>query len=168
MRKSRRIGLRSFGGRKMECNDKKCPVHGGLKVRGNVFTGKVVSAKPQRTVVIKRTLVRYIPKYERYKKEMSKIYAHNPECINAEEGDRVTVGETRRLSKTKSFVVTSIEKKAEKKTEVRKEKFEGKKAEKVKEKEIVKKEEAKETNAEKKKEAVKKNKKSKGKKVEKK
>ncbi len=131
MKKNQKTGLRNFGGKKMECNDKKCPVHGGLKIRGNMFTGTVVSAKPHRTVVITRTLIRQIPKYERYKKFTSKIYAHNPECIAAGEGDIVTVGETRRLSKTKSFVVMSIEKKAEKVDKVKEEKMKEKKSESV-------------------------------------
>ena len=91
-----------------ECNDAKCPVHGGLKVRGNVLVGKVVSAKAGKTVTVERELVRYLRKFERYKKSTSKIYAHNPECINAKEGDMVQVGETRKLSKTKNFVVMKI------------------------------------------------------------
>lgn len=92
----------------VECNDKRCPVHGSISVRGTVFTGAVVSAKPDKTVVVKRTIVQYVPKFERYKKTKSKIYAHNPACINAKENDIVKVGETRRLSKTKSFVVMEI------------------------------------------------------------
>lgn len=96
-----------------ECNDPKCAVHGSVKVRGNVFTGKVVSAKADKTVTVKRTLVRYLPKYERYKKVRSKVAAHNPACIAASEGDTVKIGETRRLSKTKSFVVMEKLKEAE-------------------------------------------------------
>lgn len=91
-----------------ECSDERCPLHGKVKVRGNVFVGKVVSAKPSKTVTVQRKLVKYIPKFERYKKVKSKIYAHNPDCINAKEGDSVRVGETRRLSKTKNFVVIEV------------------------------------------------------------
>ena len=36
------------------------------------------------------------------------MQAYNPECINAKTGDVVSIGETRRLSKTKAFVVTGI------------------------------------------------------------
>ncbi|MFH1664014.1 MAG: 30S ribosomal protein S17 [archaeon] len=93
-----------------ECNDKKCAVHGQIKVRGNIFTGKVTSSKPNKTVIVERILTKKIPKYERYKKTKSKIYAHNPECMNAKEGNTVTVGETRKISKTKSFVVLKVEK----------------------------------------------------------
>lgn len=107
----------------MQCKDEKCPAHGHLKVRGNLFSGKVKSAKSHRTASVERTLVKYVPKYERYKKTKSRIYAHNPDCIAAEEGDTVTVGETRKLSKTKSFVVLKILKK-EKKHEHKEEKKE--------------------------------------------
>jgi|GEM_PF-36910 len=92
-----------------ECNDKRCPVHGSISVRGNVFTGAVISAKPSKTVIVERVLVKFVPKYERYAKSKSRIYAHNPDCIGAKENDIVRVGETRRLSKTKSFVVLKVE-----------------------------------------------------------
>jgi small subunit ribosomal protein S17 len=91
-----------------KCNDKKCPYHGSVKVRGATFTGRVISAKPTRTVTVERTLLQYVPKFERYKKTRSRIHAHNPECINAKENDIVLVGETRKLSKTKSFVVLKV------------------------------------------------------------
>jgi len=96
----------------MQCNDSKCPVHGHLKVRGNVFSGIVKSAKAHRTVSVERTIVKFVQKYERYKKTKSRVYAHNPDCIATEEGDLVTIGETRKLSKTKSFAVLNILKKA--------------------------------------------------------
>jgi len=77
-------------------------------IRGNVFEGKVVSAKANKTVTVERELVQYIPKYERYKKIRSRVKAHNPESINAKEGDHVRIGETRRISKTKSFIVMEV------------------------------------------------------------
>jgi len=91
-----------------ECNDQRCPVHGSISVRGNVFTGAVISAKPSKTVIVERVIVKFVPKYERYAKSKSRVYAHNPDCIGAKEDDIVRVGETRRLSKTKSFVVLKI------------------------------------------------------------
>jgi len=91
-----------------ECNDSKCPIHGPVKVRGQTFKGRVVSAKPSKTVTVERTLIEFVPKYERYKKKRSRVHAHNPSCINAKEGDLVLVGETRRLSKTKSFAVLKV------------------------------------------------------------
>jgi small subunit ribosomal protein S17 len=87
------------------CTDKNCPHHGHIKVRGDVLQGTVVSAKPSKTVTVERILVQYVPKYERFKKVRSRVHAHNPPCIRAEEGDWVEIAETRKLSKTKAFVV---------------------------------------------------------------
>lgn len=81
--------------------------------RGNIFTGKVISDKMDKTVIVLRELTQFIQKYERYKKVKSKIAAHNPPEINAKIGDVVTIAETRRLSKTKSFIVTGIVKREE-------------------------------------------------------
>ncbi len=96
------------------CSDPKCPVHGYLKVRGNIFTGKVTSAKARKTVTIERTITHFVPKFERYKKVRSKIAAYNPDCIAAKEGDVVRIGECRKLSKTKAFVVLGVEQPFEK------------------------------------------------------
>jgi len=96
-----------------ECNDEKCYEHGSVKVRGNTFTGVVISAKAPKTIKVEREIVHFVRKYERYKKIKSSIMAHNPECMNAKEGDIVTVGETRKLSKTKNFTLMSIDKRKE-------------------------------------------------------
>jgi small subunit ribosomal protein S17 len=77
-------------------------------IRGNIFEGKVTSAKANKTVTVEREITHFIGKYERYKKVKSKIHAHNPESINAKEGDKVVVGETRKISKTKNFDVMKI------------------------------------------------------------
>jgi small subunit ribosomal protein S17 len=77
-------------------------------VRGNELVGKVVSAKTPKMVTIEREIVVYVSKFERYKKSKSKVHAHNPEWINAKEGDIVKIGETRKISKTKNFIVTQI------------------------------------------------------------
>jgi small subunit ribosomal protein S17 len=87
-----------------ECDDENCPFHGKLSVRGQLFRGKVVKTY-EKSAVIERELLRYVPKYERYLKKISKIHAHNPPCIDAKPGDDVTIIECRPLSKTKSFVV---------------------------------------------------------------
>ncbi len=91
-----------------QCDDKKCPVHGSLSLRGAKLSGKVVSAKAKKTAIVEIDYTRYIYKYERYLRKRSRIPAYNPECINAKEGDIVNISETRRLSKTKSFAVTGI------------------------------------------------------------
>lgn len=65
----------------------------------------MVSDKAPKTVVVLRSYLKKIRKYERYEKRTSKIHAHNPPCINAQAGDTVKIMECRPLSKTKSFVV---------------------------------------------------------------
>lgn len=95
----------------MDCNDAKCPIHGNLKTRGNIFEGVVVSDKSSRTAIISRDHIVPLKKYERYLRRRSRIQSHNPMCIDAHKGDTVRIEETRRLSKTKSFVITAIIKK---------------------------------------------------------
>lgn len=90
---------------KQECNDVKCPFHGNLSVRGRKFTGIVVSTKMRKTAVIEFNRLHFLKKYERYEKRRTKLKIHNPECINAKDGDIVRVMECRPLSKTKNFVV---------------------------------------------------------------
>lgn len=87
------------------CDDPNCPFHGSLSVRGQALTGRVVSAKMEKTVVVRRDYLKYIPKYMRYERRHSKIHAHNPPCISAKEGDVVKIMECRPLSKTVSWVV---------------------------------------------------------------
>ncbi len=93
-----------------ECTDPKCPFHGELPVRGQVLNGVVVSNKMNSTVVVQRAFVKKIAKYERYEKRKTKVHAHNPPCMDAKEGDNVTIAECRPLSKTKSFVVVEVSK----------------------------------------------------------
>ncbi|MEM1548111.1 MAG: 30S ribosomal protein S17 [Thermoproteota archaeon] len=88
-----------------ECEDKKCPFHGDVRVRGSVFEGVVVSDKMKNTVIVMREYLHYVPKYKRYIRKRGRIPSHNPPCISARTGDRVIIGETRPLSKTVHFVV---------------------------------------------------------------
>lgn len=88
-----------------KCNDKKCPFHGDVRIRGSVFEGIVVSDKMKNTVVVVREYLQYVPKYKRYMRKRSRIPSHNPPCIAARAGDRVIIGESRPLSKTVHFVV---------------------------------------------------------------
>ena len=90
------------------CDDPKCPFHGKLPVRGQVFDGVVVSDKMTDTVVVLREFEKKVPKYERYEKRRSKVHAHNPPCLKAKAGDAVKIAECRPLSKTKSFVVVEV------------------------------------------------------------
>jgi small subunit ribosomal protein S17 len=82
-----------------------------LSIRGRKFTGLVISDKMSKTVTVEWERRRYIPKYERYQKRRTRVKAHNPAAMNAEKGDIVVIEETRPISKTKNFIVTSIVKK---------------------------------------------------------
>ena len=86
-------------------NDVNCPFHGQIKLRGRILKGVVVSTKMHNTIVFQRDFDFYVPKYERYERRHSRLSAHCPSCIEVEVGDTVTVSETRRISKTVSFVV---------------------------------------------------------------
>ena len=90
---------------KKSCNDKNCPFHGDLSIRGRVLEGSVVSAKMDRTVIVERDYLQYVPKFIRHERRHSRIPSHNPPCIEAEEGNRVKIAECRPISKTVSFVV---------------------------------------------------------------
>ena len=94
-----------------DCADVNCPFHGRLPVRGQIMEGVVVSDKAPKMVVVLRSYLKKIRKYERYEKRRSKIHAHNPPCIAAKVGDVVKIAECRPLSKTKSFVVVEKKKK---------------------------------------------------------
>jgi len=90
---------------KKTCNDQKCPFHGALSIRGRALDGVVVSSKMDKTVVVRRDYLNYVPKLKRYERRRSRIPAHNPPCINAKEDDQVKIAECRPISKTVSFVV---------------------------------------------------------------
>jgi small subunit ribosomal protein S17 len=97
---------------KKTCEDINCPFHGELPIRGRVLEGVVVTAKMDKTVVVERDYLSYISKFMRYERRRSRIPSHNPPCIDAKEGDRVIIAESRPVSKTVSFVV--VEKMEEK------------------------------------------------------
>lgn len=91
-----------------ETKDSKCPYTGNVSVRGKIFEGVVVSDAMPRTVKVEwETLVRDT-KYNRYFKTRTRVAAHNPDVISAKKGDKVLVGETRPLSKTKHFAVIKV------------------------------------------------------------
>jgi small subunit ribosomal protein S17 len=92
-----------------QCEDKNCPFHGKLAVRGRVFEGIVKSDKMEKSVTIQFDRLSFVPKYERYEKRRTKIKAHNPPCIDAKSKNHVKIIECRPLSKTKNFVVIACE-----------------------------------------------------------
>jgi small subunit ribosomal protein S17 len=87
------------------CDDKFCPYHGKLSVRGIILDVQIVAKKMQGTVVVKRERRHYVKKYQRYEKRSSRYLAHLPPCMNVEVGDMVKVMECRPLSKNTSMVV---------------------------------------------------------------
>ena len=89
------------------CDDENCPFHGTLSVRGQTLEGTVASTDMQKTVVVEREYDVTVPKYDRLMKRRSRIPAHAPPCMDVEEGDTVTIAETRPLSKTKSHAVVA-------------------------------------------------------------
>lgn len=90
---------------KKTCDDVNCPFHGELPIRGRVLEGVVVTAKMDKTVVVERDYLLYVRKFMRYERRRSRIPSHSPPCIDAKEGDRVVIAESRPISKTVSFVV---------------------------------------------------------------
>lgn len=80
--------------------DKKCPFTGEVSIRGRILTGTVVSTKMHRTLVIRREYLHFIPKYSRYEKRHKNLAAHVSPAFRVEDGDQVTVGQCRPLSKT--------------------------------------------------------------------
>jgi small subunit ribosomal protein S17 len=103
-RRSRDIGL-DVRAPKEACEDAHCPFHGRLPLRGQILEGTVVSTAMQRTAVVERTLLHYVPKYERFEKRRRRYLAHNPPCLKIGIGRRVRIAETRPLSKTVSFCI---------------------------------------------------------------
>lgn len=103
-RRARDIGL-DVRAPKGGCDDRHCPFHGRLPVRGQVLEGTVVSTSMQRTAVIERVLLHYVSKFERYEKRRRRYLAHLPPCLGVRVGHRVRLAETRPLSKLVTFCV---------------------------------------------------------------
>ena len=87
------------------CDDHNCPFHGTLSMRDRVMEGVVISDKMDKTLVVRRDYLGHVPKFKRYERRRSHISAHNPPCIDVEEGNPVKIAECRSISKTVSFVV---------------------------------------------------------------
>lgn len=111
-RKARNIGI-DVPLPEKSCEDRNCPFHGNLPVRGQIIEGVVVSDKMQSTVIVEREYLWYLKKFERYEKRTSRYPAHSPPCLGVKTGDRVKIMECRPLSKTVSFVVISVDKRGE-------------------------------------------------------
>ncbi|MFW9999457.1 MAG: 30S ribosomal protein S17 [Candidatus Hodarchaeota archaeon] len=90
-----------------DCKDQACPYHGNTRIRGKITQGIIVSKKTRNTVIIKRDYVQFIKKYQRYERRNMRLACHLPSCLihEIEIGDLVRVGESRKISKTKAFIV---------------------------------------------------------------
>jgi len=99
------MAMLSFKRPQKTCDDQNCPFHGTLPIRGRVLEGVVVSAKMDKTVVVRCDFLKNVPKFKRYERRHSHIPAHNSPCLNVSENDRVRIAECRPISKTVSFVV---------------------------------------------------------------
>lgn len=89
--------------------DKKCPFTSSVSIRGRILKGYIHSAKMNRTVIIRRDYLHFIRKYQRYEKRHTNLAAHCSPAFRVKEGDQVTVGECRPLSKTVRFNVLKVD-----------------------------------------------------------
>ena len=91
--------------------DKKCPFTGNVSIRGRILRGRVLSVgKMQNTIVVRRDYLHYIRKYNRFEKRHKNISAHmSAAFIGVKEGDVVTIGQCRPLSKTVRFNVLRVD-----------------------------------------------------------
>jgi small subunit ribosomal protein S11e len=89
--------------------DKKCPFTGDVSIRGRILKGLVISTKMKRTIVVRRDYLHYISKYRRFEKRHKNIAVHCSPAFPVKEGDIVTMGQCRPLSKTVRFNVVAHE-----------------------------------------------------------
>ncbi|MEX2684939.1 MAG: 30S ribosomal protein S17 [Candidatus Sigynarchaeota archaeon] len=102
---ARNIGVAVSTTPSKACNDKHCPYHGQISLRGRIYEGVVTSTKMQRTVTIRRDFLFKVKKYNRYERRNSKQSVHCPPCIDVAVGDTVVFMETRKISKTVASVI---------------------------------------------------------------
>ena len=90
--------------------DKKCPFTGNVSIRGRIIRGMVISTKMKNTIIVRRDFLHYIKKYQRYQKRHTNIPCHcSPAFKRIKEGDIVTIGQCRPLSKTVRFNVLHVQ-----------------------------------------------------------
>ncbi len=89
--------------------DKKCPFTSKVSIRGRILRGTVVSTKMQRTIIVRRDYMHFVPKYKRYERRHKNVAVHISPAFQVHVGDSVTIGECRPLSKTVRFNVIAHE-----------------------------------------------------------
>lgn len=80
-----------------------------MAIRGRILKGIVISTKMTRTIVLRRDYLRWVVKYRRYEKRHKTVSAHCSPCFLVKDGDVVTVGQCRPLSKTVRFNVLKVD-----------------------------------------------------------
>jgi small subunit ribosomal protein S11e len=93
--------------------DRKCPFTGNVVIRGRILRGIVISTKMKRTIIVRRDYLHYRKKYNRFEKRHRNIPAHCSPAFLVKEGDIVTIGQCRPLSKTVRFNVIAHEPQSE-------------------------------------------------------
>ena len=93
---------------KKKCTDQKCPFHGQLNVKPEVFRGVIIKKDVNHSATLEWKRIHNVPKYERYQIRRSRLRVHNPACIDAQIGEEVMVAKTRPLSKSKNHVILQI------------------------------------------------------------
>ncbi|KAM0671960.1 ribosomal protein S11 [Ordospora colligata] len=94
--------------------DKKCPFTGDVNVHGRIIRAVVKKMKAEKTIVVVVNYLHYSKKYKRYSRRHTNLSVHMSPCFEGmiSVGDSVICGETRPLSKTKSYVVLGCIKKS--------------------------------------------------------
>mmetsp|Transcript_40449 Transcript_40449/g.92989 ORF Transcript_40449/g.92989 Transcript_40449/m.92989 type:complete len:158 (+) Transcript_40449:65-538(+) len=90
--------------------DKKCPFTGNVSIRGRILKGMCISTKMKNTIIIRRNYLHYIRKFNRFEKRHKNVAVHCSPCFDVKEGDIITAGQCRPLSKTVRFNVVKVDK----------------------------------------------------------
>ena len=77
------------------------------QTKSRLLTGKVVSDKMDKTVVIQIDRVSKHPLYGKFIKRSTKVHAHD-EANKYKNGDVVSIKQSRPISKTKQWVVVDV------------------------------------------------------------
>ena len=84
---------------------------GKESTQGRSASGTVVSNKMNKTITVSVERIIKHPLYGKYIKRSKKIHAHDEEN-QCQEGDKVTIEETRPISKSKAWKLKSIDRKS--------------------------------------------------------
>merc|ERR1712072_456429 len=68
--------------------------------------------KKNRTITVRRDYLHYVTKYQRYEKRHKMISVHCSPCFRLNQGDLITFGQCRPLSKTVRFNVLRVDRAA--------------------------------------------------------